>query len=189
VKPALIDTAAALRILMSPNDKKADPHTQADFIERGSRSGHFHLWGFHGYAAEAEPISFQHACTLEFSWNARPSKVDDQLGQLELWGSRGEPVWRNVHFYEAEIEAAGWVFLALWLLLMRLAVPPSDARERKKVSAQIWLEYQVATDRCDVTGIVNVLVRSMELALDVGQNQSYRSLYPIPELHRYGLQL
>jgi len=26
--------------------------------------------------------------------------------------------------------------------------------QRKKVSAQLWLEYEVATNRCDATGIV-----------------------------------
>jgi len=87
---------------MSPNDKKADPHTQAHFIEQGSRSGRFRLWGFRGYATAPESIPVEHVCTLEFAWNASPSEVDDQLGQLELLGPDREPVWRNVHFYEAE---------------------------------------------------------------------------------------
>lgn len=114
---------------MSPNDKKADPHEQTSFIEQMSRSGHFHLWGFRGYAPAPEMIPVEHACTLEFAWNARPSEVDDQLGQLELFGANDKLVWSNVHFYEAEIEVARLLLLALLLILLRLAVPLRDGRE------------------------------------------------------------
>src|SRR5215475_12924043 len=89
VNPVLIDAAAALRILMSPNDKTADPHEQTSFIERMSRSGHFHLRAFPGYATKSEPTPPEDVCTLTFDWNARASEVHDQLGQLDLWGSDG----------------------------------------------------------------------------------------------------
>ena len=37
--------------------------------------------------------------------------------------------WRNVHFYETEIEAARLLLLLSLLILLRLAVPPRDGRE------------------------------------------------------------
>jgi len=138
VKPVIIDAATALRILMSPNDKKADPHEQTTFIEQMSRSGHFHLWGFRGYAPAPEMIPVEHVCTLEFAWNARPSEVDDQLGQLELLGANDKLVWSNVHFYEAEIEVARLLLLALLLILLRLAVPLRDGREMEAARPDLW---------------------------------------------------
>ena len=129
MKPVLIDAAAALRILMSPNDKKADPHEQTSFIEQMSRSGHFRLWAFPGYATKSEPTPPEEACTLTFDWNARASEVDEQLGQLDLCGSDGKLVWRNVHFYEAEIEFARLFLLLALLILLRLAVSSREGRE------------------------------------------------------------
>src|SRR5262245_56269824 len=129
MKPVLIDAAAALRILMSPDDTLADPHEQADFIAHRARGGHLRMWGLPGYASVPEAIPVEHLYALEFAWNAHASETDDQLGQLDLWGANDKLVWSNVHFYEAEIDAARLLLLALLLILLRLAVPPRDGRE------------------------------------------------------------
>jgi len=61
--------------------------------------------------------------------DARASEVDEQLGQLDLCGSDGKLVWRNVHFYEAEIEFARLFLLLALLILLRLAVSSREGRE------------------------------------------------------------
>ena len=148
-KSVLIDAAAALRILMSPKDKKADPHKQADFIKERARNGRLRMWGLRGYATVSEPIPVEHACTLKFAWNTKASEMDDQLGQLDLVavsqldlvaGLAGEPVWCNVHFYQHEIEADRPNFRA-WLknagaeLPARRRVSPERDEARRALKA------------------------------------------------------
>src|SRR5262245_22872952 len=124
MKPVLIDAAAALRILMPPDDKKADPHREADCIEFRTRNGYLCSWGLRDGATVPEAIPAEHACTLKFDWHARASEVDDQLGQLDLWGFNDKPAWRNVRFYRHEIEATRQLTLLLLLVLVLRAVPP-----------------------------------------------------------------
>jgi hypothetical protein len=104
-----IDAATALRILVkAASADTAEPTLEAmTRIEEDARSGRMQLWGFKGHAPTPEPIPVEHICALDFYWLARASKVDDQLGELDLVAGRGgEPVWRNVRFYRCDIEGA-----------------------------------------------------------------------------------